>query len=695
MSNLAVRAFDATKRELWSGVLVAMGIIDREYFEALAGRRFASDRAAARFYLNHERDASLGLSLSPLIERDWLNAVLTSTDASWYSALLTGPGLFSTSPYFDATLYSGAPHRNGARATLQAMRHFLRYATPTTIVPTHATRSGEPITWGDCRASALAGARLFAHQLHLRRARTTDNWDGLAARKFLESIAADDVPRDAAQVTVSVIMPTRDRVESLARAISSVQAQTHRDWQLIVVDDGSTDDTPHYLRKLALADERIVFIPQAATGVSAARNQGLARAKSEFVTFLDSDNTWRPEFLAYSLDGLRVRDADAVHCAVALHRDGGVVRYRGIEGTREDLLFAGNFLDLNSVMIRRDLVDAVDGFDESIRRWVDYDLFLAVSRTTVPIYLPFLGVDYDDHASEARISCSELPSWEDVVVGKHLIDWTALEIGAENRIPGTVSIIIPTFTDWRMTAAAVRSVLKHSGDRQLEVIVIDNGSRRHVYAILCALFGGETSVRIERMARNLNFALANNHGLSLSTGEFIITLNNDTEVTPGWLEPLISPLVASSSVLGTQPLLLYPDGTIQTAGTVFSEEGVLPGHFMVGHPAEDARRMVSTEFSAVTAAALCLRARDLIDLHGFDPLYTNGMEDVDLCLRARRLRDGSFRVVTDSVVYHHEGKSPGRSAASARNRALFLERWAGLMPSSDAWREVPVNGSSR
>jgi len=687
MSAENPRSFEVMKQHLWINLIAATGIVDREYFEALTNRRFASDRAAVRFYLEHEQDASLGLSLSPLVEQDWLSGVLTDTDASWYSALLTRPGLFSTSPYFDAAAYPRGGTNGGARATLRAMRHFLRHATPTTFMPTHGSRRGGAITWGECRAGALDDARLFAHQLHLRRPRTTDRWDEKPEKEFVDSITEDSEPEDSAVPTVSIIMPTRDRIESLAHAISSVQAQTHGRWQLIVVDDGSIDGTPDYVRELALADERIELLPQAAAGVSAARNRGLGRATGEYVAFLDSDNTWRPEFLAYSVAGMRARGVDAVHCGVVLHRDDDV-RYRGIDGTRDDLLYAGNFLDLNSVVFRRGLIDAVHGFDESIKRWVDYDLFLAVSLTTVPAYLPFLGVDYDDRTSDARITGSELPSWEDVVVGKHLVDWTTLKAKVSDRAQGTVSVIIPTFTDWKMTATAIRAVLDHSGAQLLEVIVIDNASRRHVFAILRALFGSEPRVRIERMPRNLNFALANNYALSLSTGELVVALNNDTEVTANWLEPLIAPLISSDDVLGTQSLLLYPDGTIQTAGTVFPDGGGLPQHFLVGKPAEDARSMTSMDFSAVTAAALAMRAKDLVELHGFDPLYTNGLEDVDLCLRALRLCTGVFRVVAESVVYHHEGKSPGRSRAASRNRALFLDRWAGSLPPSDG-RHIP------
>jgi glycosyltransferase involved in cell wall biosynthesis len=689
------RTVASLRRLLWRERIARMGVVDREYAGILAGRTFATDRSAIDFYLRNAHDAALGLALSPLIEKDWIARQIAETDpgwtASWYATLLTRPGTFSTSPFFDPAVYRPAEAATGL-TTLQALRRFLADATPATVMPVSPVRSGTtPLTWAQCREQALTDARLFAYQLHLRRPRTTLTWDETAERAFLASLRDGGPATEAARAaSVSVIMPTFNRLDTLRAAVASVQAQTHTAWELFVVDDGSTDGTAAYLWEVAALDGRIRPIEQASAGVSAARNRGLAAATGEVIAFLDSDNTWRPHFLEYSLAGMRAHGASAVHCGVRLRRDDDVIRYRGIDGSRDDLLYAGNFLDLNSIVLTRALLDTVDGFDESIKRWVDYDLFLAVSRTETPVYLPFLGVDYDDHTSPGRITGSESASWEDVVVGKHLIDWNALAAAAGERHPGMVSVVIPTFTDWRMTADAVRAVLAHSGSRPLDVIVIENGSRRHVYALLRALFGGEPRVSVVRMPRNLNFALANNYAISLSQGEYVVALNNDTEVTAGWLEPLLAPLLAppeeSAAVLGTQPLLLYPDGTVQAAGTVFLGDGTLPQHFLAGRPAADARAVTRTDYAAVTAAALCMRADDLVALHGFDPLFTNGLEDVDLCLRTRQLRPGAFRVVSDSVVVHFESKTPGRARFVTRNRELFLSRWTGNYPPDDQWR---------
>ncbi|WIB12416.1 glycosyltransferase family 2 protein [Curtobacterium sp. MCPF17_052] len=250
---------------------------------------------------------------------------------------------------------------------------------------------------------------------------------------------------------------------------------------------------------------------------------------------------------------------------------------------------------------------------------------------------------------------------------------------------------MPVFRDWTMTRRAVDTVLgaaDHDGD-DVEVVVVDNGSPRSVSAVLDAWFGGDPRVVLQREDRNRNFALGSDLGLARTTGATVVMLNNDTEVTPGWLRPLVTAL-EDPTVLGVQPLLVYPDGVVQAAGTVFGGDKVLPWHFLADHPRYDADRAFRTpasrRFTAITAAAAAFRADDLIRWHGFDPVYANGLEDVDLCLRALAASGpgAAFVVEPASVVVHHESRTPGRDDARIENRRVFDERWRGRYPDADA-----------
>ena len=103
---------------------------------------------------------------------------------------------------------------------------------------------------------------------------------------------------------VSVIVPTFDRVAVLREAVESVLAQTHRDLEVVVVDDGSTDATPELVAAFAAGDARVRYERQANAGAAAARNTGLAAASGDFVAFLDSDDSWVPWHLSLMLAGL-------------------------------------------------------------------------------------------------------------------------------------------------------------------------------------------------------------------------------------------------------------------------------------------------------------------------------------------------------------------------------------------------------
>lgn len=268
------------------------------------------------------------------------------------------------------------------------------------------------------------------------------------------------------------------------------------------------------------------------------------------------------------------------------------------------------------------------------------------------------------------------------------LDWNELSAGTSQRDESLVSVLMLTFNEWTKTAVAINAVLAHSGDQRVEVVLVDNGSRASVRRILRAVFAGVSNVSIVCLPINLNFAAGSNVAFAHSRGSRVVLLNNDTEVRSGWLEPLLGGLV-QPGVLGVQPLLIYGHGTVQTAGTVFGGKTTLPRHFLADHAIEDARALpprALTGFSAVTAACVAMRASDFAQVQGFDELFVNGMEDVDLCLRMTTELGGDFSVAVSSEVLHYESLSAGRGKRTVQNRTRFWRRWVGSMPPSDDWR---------
>jgi glycosyltransferase involved in cell wall biosynthesis len=188
--------------------------------------------------------------------------------------------------------------------------------------------------------------------------------------------------------TVSVILPSHDRADWLPRAIQSVLAQTYTDFELIVVDDASRDDTPRVVE--AFADARVHYLRlDTNQGPAGARNAGIARAAGRFLAFQDSDDEWLPEKLARQMAVFAAQD-DAlcvVYCDMErVHADGTSTPFRSPpEVTRrlldpETRFYQVEGLGIQSSVIRRSCLGTDAPFDVRLPTLEDLDLFLRLSQ---------------------------------------------------------------------------------------------------------------------------------------------------------------------------------------------------------------------------------------------------------------------------------------------------------------------------
>lgn len=200
--------------------------------------------------------------------------------------------------------------------------------------------------------------------------------------------------REIPSPVVSVILPTRDRARFVSDAIESVQAQHFTDWELIIVDDGSADDTAAIVEPY-LEDRRIRYLQRPAQGVSAARNRGLEHARGAFVAYLDSDNIWYPGFLAAAVPVFASEPDLAMIYGVLVtdshHLDGTQLLWTPFD--RERLLSA-NYIDINVVVHRKILIDRYGGFDETLGRLNDWDLVLRFTEHVPARPVPVLAARY-------------------------------------------------------------------------------------------------------------------------------------------------------------------------------------------------------------------------------------------------------------------------------------------------------------
>ncbi|MCW5877454.1 MAG: glycosyltransferase [Anaerolineales bacterium] len=186
--------------------------------------------------------------------------------------------------------------------------------------------------------------------------------------------------------TVSVVIPTRNRVAYILQALESVFAQTYSDYEIIVVDDGSQDETPETLQPLVKAG-KLRYITQPASGVSAARNRGVAEAAGRYIAFLDSDDLFMPSKLEKQVALFeRHPQLGFVHCWFSKFDDAG----RDL-GLRDTSRFDGQIypfmlqewdvlMAMPCMLMRKDALQAAGGFDTAMRWGEDLDLWRRMAK---------------------------------------------------------------------------------------------------------------------------------------------------------------------------------------------------------------------------------------------------------------------------------------------------------------------------
>ncbi|MGC2062676.1 MAG: glycosyltransferase, partial [Thermodesulfovibrionales bacterium] len=242
-----------------------------------------------------------------------------------------------------------------------------------------------------------------------------------------------------------------------------------------------------------------------------------------------------------------------------------------------------------------------------------------------------------------------------------------------------LSIITPVYNKIEYTKKCLAAIRGNTPDELYEIIIIDNASTDGTKDFLKSL---AEDVRIISNEKNLGFAKACNQGASISSSEYILFLNNDTEPMKGWLEPLAAVLDNDASVAAVGSKLIYPDGTIQHGGIILvddrkNKDPLLAKNNFVGMPANAPEANEATLYQALTAACLAVRKSAFTKAGGFDEGYWNGYEDVDLCFKLK-MQGNKFVYEPRSVVVHHESKSgKERFSKAAENIARLHNKWIG------------------
>lgn len=239
-----------------------------------------------------------------------------------------------------------------------------------------------------------------------------------------------------------------------------------------------------------------------------------------------------------------------------------------------------------------------------------------------------------------------------------------------------VSIVIPVHDQWALTAGCLASVVADFSSVGYEVIVVDDASGADTAAKLRELVG----ITLVRLDENQGFIGAVNAGVAAARGRFIVLLNNDTVVRPGWLDALVRTAESSPDVGVVGAKLVYPDGRLQEAGGIVWDDASGHNYGRDQDPNDPAYNFVR-EVDYCSGACLLVRRELLAAVGGLDARYSPAYyEDTDLCFAARA---HGYRVLYQPVaeICHLEGGSHGTDVASGVkqhqvvNQGVFLEKW--------------------
>jgi ABC-type polysaccharide/polyol phosphate transport system ATPase subunit/GT2 family glycosyltransferase len=495
---------------------------------------------------------------------------------------------------------------------------------------------------------------------------------------------------------VSVVMRVRDTDERWLRgAIDSVRAQLYTDWELCVVDDASTG--AHVRRTLdeyAGLDPRIRVRRLAAhEGDAGADNHALGMASGELVGFLAATDELSADAILEVVRRLNGSpDVDLIYSDEdRLDGDGRRVEPFFKPDWSPDLLLSSNYVG-HFAVVRRSRLLEMGGFRLDLPGAHDHDLVLRlVERTSRVAHIPKVlyhartsGEASPPDGSDRRVLEEALrrrgaAGWVESspVPGVHTVRY---------RLTGSplVSIVIPTRDQGPLLEQCVRSIEERTGYDRYEIVVLDNGSREpDTLEYLDAL---ARRWAVHRYHAPFNFPAICNFGAARAKGDYLLFLNDDTQVIDAhWLAAMLEH-AQRPGVGAVGAKLLYPYGRVQHAGVVLGIGGVA-GHAFKQLPEEAVRPFGMADCvrncSAVTAACMMMARRTFDEVQGFDEAFRVAFNDVDLCLR---LRERGYVIVytPHAVLYHHESATRGRSHPP-QDEALCLERWGHVIEAGDPY----------
>lgn len=547
------------------------------------------------------------------------------------------------------------------------------------------------------------------------------------SKEEAEIMRAERFPK---QITFSILVPLWNTPEKFLREmIESVQWQVYENWELCLAD--GSDEAHSYVgetvQSYMQSDARIRYQKlKKNEGISGNTNQCLAMATGEYIGLFDHDDILHPCALYEYMKVICEKGADYIYCDEATFHKGNINRMITLHFKSDyavDTLRANNYICHFSVFSRK-LLEGGELFRSQFDGSQDHDMILRLTdRAKCVAHVPKLLYYWRSHKASVASDISAKPYAIESAKGAVADHLTAH--GFENfEILSTrafetifrikyaltghplVSILIPNKDHVEDLRRCVESILSRSTYGNYEIIVIENNSTSQEIRDYYAQIVKNPKISVENYEGEFNYSKINNFGASKAKGEYLLLLNNDTQViTLDWIEELLM-YAQRDDVACVGAKLYYPDQKIQHAGIVIG----LGAHRTAGHTHYGMSRenlgymgklCYAQNVSAVTGACLMVK-KELYDrVGGLDESFAVALNDVDFCLRMREL--GYLNVFTPfAELFHYESASRGSDVAKGNSKkkdeadakraaryneeaALFREKWKEALAAGDPY----------
>ncbi len=506
----------------------------------------------------------------------------------------------------------------------------------------------------------------------------------------------------------SIVVPLYNTpADIFQKMLDSVEKQLYENWELLLVDDCSPLSHVRPLIHAAAARNpqiKVRLRPRNG-GISDATNDGINAATGDFVAFLDHDDELSDDALYFLAERLNHQpDADVLYTDQdKISED--QIRYDPLFKPDWSLdYFRGAMFLGHLVAVRRSLLLAVGGCNRTFNGVQDFDLELRLAEKTTRFeHIPRICYHWravpgslasNVHGKDTH-GLDPLGKLQQIAVQQHLdrLGIPAIATPANDRhrlhilpkpLPAEprISILICSKDAPEEISRCLDTLFGKTTYKNFEVLVGDNGTTHH--DALAAL--RRHPIRRIPMPAKFHFAAFNNALAREASGEYLVFLNNDTEILDAdWLGKML--LYARQTDVGAVgPLLLFPNGAVQHAGIILGPRGSAD-HVMRNFPADcdgyAGSLCCSREVTAVTAACLMMSKARFFLVGGFNELFRNHYEDVDLNMKLRTKGLRNIYAASTRLI-HHESKTRGQNY-DFNDRILLLDLWESEIDQGDPY----------